>query len=365
MGQVKLPHIKLQDFCDGLKRAKAGQPIFTQSFPAKPISTSKTQAQGSPPVLALPISKYKLYAYNSTLLKHLTVVNPGAARSFPALRMAHAGPLIDKRSYSSRTNANPRSLSPSPAPTVNASGVTALLALLGLGIAGGYAYKLHNSGDYVPISTFDGRKAWLKTITPEVFEFGWAMGEFGIGDERVTRHLLLSEEESEAVLKKGESSTVIDRPGNPVVRWDKNYLPSREKGEDHHAIDIIPRPELFSLVNPDITTAFWKAWGDVRNIALHHDDKLITGVAGDGTKDVMMISVFDGHGGEHGTPDGTSRLLKKTLHGCLAWTFGRDDLVRGGILGKVWDRMAGVNGPGEGGYFVHDQGRLTPAILET
>lgn len=41
---------------------------------------------------------------------------------------------------------------------------------------------------------------------------------------QVRTHLLLSEEEIEAMLRKEEKSTLIDRPGTPVVRWTSNVV---------------------------------------------------------------------------------------------------------------------------------------------
>ncbi|ORY23538.1 phosphatase 2C-like domain-containing protein [Naematelia encephala] len=83
----------------------------------------------------------------------------------------------------------------------------------------------------------------------------------------------LSNEAVDTMLHEHETSARIGRTGNPVIKWDRNWVGSNEPCEDRSAVDVIPRD------------------------------------AGD----LVFFSVLDGHGG-----DATSKLLVKTLHPTLA-----------------------------------------------
>lgn len=91
-----------------------------------------------------------------------------------------------------------------------------------------------------------------------------------------------TEAETEAKLRANETSRTIGRKGNPVVKWDRNWVGSNEPPEDRSAIDIIPRSS--------------KGASDA-----------------EGSRDIVMFSVLDGHAG-----DATSKLLAKALHPTLA-----------------------------------------------
>ncbi|WWC67205.1 uncharacterized protein I206_101112 [Kwoniella pini CBS 10737] len=92
-----------------------------------------------------------------------------------------------------------------------------------------------------------------------------------------------SEQEVEKILKENESGMkLLGRKGNPVIRWDTNWVGSNEPCEDRFASNIIPR----------------------------NSDKLEEGRK----KDLMLFSIIDGHAG-----DSTSKLLEKTLHPVLSF----------------------------------------------
>lgn len=101
--------------------------------------------------------------------------------------------------------------------------------------------------------------------------------------------------EMETMLHENESSTVPGRVGNPVARWDTNFIASNEPCEDRSASDIVPR-----------------------------------GKEGEsGHRDLTFFSVLDGHAGS-----ATSQLLSKTLHPTLA--LGLAGLQAGIIPGRSW-----------------------------
>ncbi|OCF59968.1 hypothetical protein L486_02641 [Kwoniella mangroviensis CBS 10435] len=153
-------------------------------------------------------------------------------------------------------------------------------------------------------------------------------------------HLLLSEEEVEAKLQNGENKVYVNREGNSVKSWEINSLPSSDTGEDRYSTDVITESDLEKLLTSE--GYFWKNWWNTRT-KLYPNKQGEDVVEGDGKQDVMMFSVFDGHGGPY-----ISDLLSRTLHGCLAWNIanflnrGQND-VRAWehevIGGKLWSEM--------------------------
>ena len=161
--------------------------------------------------------------------------------------------------------------------------------------------------DVVHIGTFDGRGGWFAKSDAPSFTFTFKGGKFGIGGEKTSVHALMPFEETEGFLRANEKTTVVDRPGNPVIKVDENVLPSKTACEDRHAVDIIPRGRLASLLSPYAQgTSFWDSWAKA---------KVSPAEPGDGSDDIVMISVFDGHCNSTATSD----LLMKTLHPCIAW----------------------------------------------
>ncbi|BEJ13409.1 hypothetical protein CspHIS471_0305830 [Cutaneotrichosporon sp. HIS471] len=101
--------------------------------------------------------------------------------------------------------------------------------------------------------------------------------------------------EIEEMLHEHEASEVPTRLGNPVARWDTNFIASNEPSEDRSAADIVPR-----------------------------------GKEGEtGQRDLAFFSVIDGHAG-----DATSQLLSRTLHPTLS--LGLAGLQAGIVPGRSW-----------------------------
>ncbi|TXT13174.1 hypothetical protein VHUM_01575 [Vanrija humicola] len=103
------------------------------------------------------------------------------------------------------------------------------------------------------------------------------------------------EAELEAMLHEHEGTTAVGRKGNPVVKWDTNYVASNEPCEDRSAGDIVPRGQA------------------------DHP----------GHRDLVLLSVIDGHAG-----DATSQLLSKTLHPTIALYLA--GLQAGIVPGRSW-----------------------------
>lgn len=174
------------------------------------------------------------------------------------------------------------------------------------------------------VGTFDGRGGWFSKSPLPSFAYTVKSGKFGLGAETKTSyHALLPVEETEQILKAHEKSTTVDRSGNPLYKIDENVLPSKTACEDRHAIDIISRSDLKSLLGssqPD--ESFWDKWAG---------SQIPPSQEGDGAQDIVMVSIFDGHGGS----PALSRLLKKTLHPCLGWMFASSASTSGSLERKL------------------------------
>lgn len=117
----------------------------------------------------------------------------------------------------------------------------------------------------------------------------------------------------ERELREHESSRKVGRKGNPVVRWDSNWVGSNEPCEDRSAVDLVPRGRDVAGNGKGMgngVVGFWKGWykGDsIPESALTREEE------GEGKHDWMLFSIMDGHAG-----DATSSLLAKTLHPTLS-----------------------------------------------
>jgi pyruvate dehydrogenase phosphatase len=164
-----------------------------------------------------------------------------------------------------------------------------------------------NTSDRDDIGTFDGRGGWFQSSSTPTFTYTFKGGKYGIGGEKTSVHAVMPQEETEAFLKANEKSTVVNRPGNPVIKIDENVLPSKMACEDRHVVDIVSRADIEALLGPHTgSTSIWDDWSRM---------KVAPGEAGDGRDDLLFVSVFDGHMGSPAVAD----LLQKTLHTCLAW----------------------------------------------
>lgn len=118
----------------------------------------------------------------------------------------------------------------------------------------------------------------------------------------------------ERELREHESSQTVGRRGNPVVRWDSNWVGSNEPCEDRWAADLVSRERERRLVQEAV--GFWKGWykGDSIDVPTSASASASTREeGGEGKGDWMLFSIMDGHAG-----DATSSLLAKTLHPTLS-----------------------------------------------
>lgn len=114
-----------------------------------------------------------------------------------------------------------------------------------------------------------------------------------------------------------------------VVKWDVATVASNVKNEDKYAIDLASKPDLVKLHDG----SFWNAWGSVRNALWDNEgkekDKVVKGGQGKegGTEDLMMFSVFDGHGGNPVVAELLEKILHPSIACALGGTIGKDVLA--------------------------------------
>lgn len=134
---------------------------------------------------------------------------------------------------------------------------------------------------------------WEKQNAPTVSSPTTSTFAINIGRQANT-FTRLSDSDAEAKLRAHEKKQIVNRPGNPVIRYEQNWLGSNEPCEDRSAVDMIPR-----------SRGVQGGW--------FGKSTLETGEGIEGKKDLMFFSVFDGHAGW-----ATSELLSRTLHPTLA-----------------------------------------------
>ncbi|WWD22768.1 hypothetical protein CI109_107261 [Kwoniella shandongensis] len=116
--------------------------------------------------------------------------------------------------------------------------------------------------------------------------------------------------ELEKILTEHESGEKdLARGGNPVVRWDTNWVASNEPCEDRFASNLIPR----KVGSTDAEEKRRRNRGWFSLFSSGAGDKDQAQHVGQGKNDLMLFSVIDGHAG-----DATSILLSETLNPVLA-----------------------------------------------
>ncbi|WWC85606.1 uncharacterized protein L201_000470 [Kwoniella dendrophila CBS 6074] len=200
---------------------------------------------------------------------------------------------------------------------------------LGMVVAGGVAYYSLSKGKFKDTTLFSGAPAKIRTIPADAVELTYILDSANDPWTKNFKHLILSEEEVETKLHAAESKIAVNRINNPVKGWDASCLPSVDLGEDRFTADVVSKEDLKNLGKND-DKFFWLDWWNVRT-KLHPKKEGNEILQGDGTDDLLMFSVLDGHGGP-----GASNLLKKTLHGCLAWNAARF-LFDGLRPGQNWE----------------------------
>ncbi|WWC62461.1 uncharacterized protein I303_105057 [Kwoniella dejecticola CBS 10117] len=218
-------------------------------------------------------------------------------------------------------------LSSSIALTSSAAGLAALLTYL-------YYNRPSIPFAFVPLTskTFTFKvlnwDATLSLSSSGIVTLTRNISAWGTGPEtHTTHHIFLSPEECQRKLTRNQSTYEVDRPGNPIVRIDTNFIEANYKCEDDISIDLISSSDLAVLRKGEEGKGFWEFWGMLRNklplnpyseASKSDDNSENTSEAQEvemtPNDDLCFLSVIDGHGGGQ-----TSSVLRKVLHGTLSW----------------------------------------------
>ncbi|KAK4684744.1 pyruvate dehydrogenase phosphatase, partial [Tremellales sp. Uapishka_1] len=174
--------------------------------------------------------------------------------NIPRATLLLARPLVRPFSPANHYSTQPRPPNADPNIARNALIATALLA------AAGAAYYYETSSSSPSLSAVTSDPTFSVSIRTSQ----------GVQDFSFPR---ISYAKTETMLRSNERSETVVRSGNPVVRWDSNFVASNEPCEDRSAESVIPRRDK---------------------------------------GDLMLFSVLDGHAGW-----ATSELLSKVLHPTL------------------------------------------------
>lgn len=211
------------------------------------------------------------------------------------------------------------------------------------------AYLLYRyESEPEPESGSGSRSGKLLPSRKPTFQLSIRTGRGGVQTYEFERK---PDDQVERELRAHEISRRIERKGNPVVRWDNNWLGSNEPCEDRWATDLVPGDGGGEqrAVGGRIREAvrFWTRWYKGDSIGLDStlsnsddDDGDDNGETARGKRDLMLFSIMDGHAG-----DATSSLLQKSLHPTISDALA--GLQRGNVPHRhtVWGQWAGYLSP--------------------
>ncbi|WVQ72334.1 hypothetical protein IAR50_001885 [Cryptococcus sp. DSM 104548] len=226
------------------------------------------------------------------------------------------GALPRCRSYSTAQNSSP--------PNLKTTGFLSVALL-----TSAYAlYQYESSGDEeISTSTPGGRPvSFFNKSKDSKFQLNIQTGR-GVQAFEFDRK---PDAEVERLIREHETSRTVARAGNPVVRWDNNWVGSNDPCEDRWATDLVERNQTASERIRKVGS-FWKAW--------YSGDEPSVGKSGEGKRDLMMFSIMDGHAG-----DATSTLLQKALHPTLAVSLANLQAGYAPHQG-VWSQWSGYLSP--------------------
>ena len=142
----------------------------------------------------------------------------------------------------------------------------------------------------------------IRMLSSHSFSATMDLGPWGKGNLQTTRHILLPTADVEKKLVAAESSSQMQRHGNPIVAYHTASVSSRAN-EDRIAINNIPG-EVLATLHHDVATSFWTRWA-----------RLVTSASkegANGANDWSLFSVIDGHTGSQ-----ICNLLERVLHPVL------------------------------------------------
>lgn len=228
----------------------------------------------------------------------------------------------------------------------------------------------------------------MSTSIAEVVELEVGTGARGLEDTKTYSDVLKSTEECEKLFKPSyrQKAVTLQREGNPVQGWDLMVLECNTPGEDRVAVDLVSQDDLGSLLNRpeagnlddtgDVTRrgegggmSFWEQWGILKRKVLLDEEELKSGT---GERDLLLFSIFDGHGGTT-----ISDLLAKVLHPTLLYALAHTskecpttkDIIQAGDLVSLYQDSEevfelGQMFPKTGSLSILEKPALTSGLLE-
>ncbi|OCF43111.1 hypothetical protein I317_03080 [Kwoniella heveanensis CBS 569] len=230
--------------------------------------------------------------YGSRLSQARAIRAPLTATT--ALRNSATKPRHLARLYSSPSTPS----GPSGSPNVKTTAFVSIALLASAYALYSYEQSSTSSGSSASTDTFKGGEKFTLNIRtsrgPQAYEF-----------------LRRSSEDVERILTEHETGEKsVGRSGNPVIRWDTNWVGSNEPCEDRWASNLIPRKQSSSDQKTSWLSSWYGSWPSEHGGASPDAQQQQQQAA---KKDLMLFSIMDGHAG-----DATSKLLEKTLHPTLA-----------------------------------------------
>lgn len=179
--------------------------------------------------------------------------------------------------------------------------------------------------------------SFIRTVSPDIFEAHTDYGKWGMNQDAVPKHLLVSEEQCERALTSNVARHDLSagRGGQGgrvrVERWEVAEVASNKPNEDAWAVDVIPKDLLGKLREEGENV--WKVWAEVQG--------RIEERRGEDAERLMLFSMIDGHGGA-----AVAQVVKRGLHVKLAQSLARleeagvDD--EGKVIQVIKDRRASL-----------------------
>ncbi|WVN86527.1 uncharacterized protein L203_101691 [Cryptococcus depauperatus CBS 7841] len=220
------------------------------------------------------------------------------------------------RRYSSKPLPPDFTPNPSPKQPFGRPYYGTMVGLSVLGLVGGATLYLHTGEKpYIHTTLFNGHPAKMRSVRGEWVELRYPSLSTA-NKEYVFKYRLLDEDEAEEMLQGSKGDFTVDREGNPIKSLDKISLASNSPSEDRWTFDIVTRQDLVDIAKQK-NGYWWFDWWKAQN-RNRQESKSLQPTTVSGDQDIVMCSVWDGHGG-----DETAQLLKQSLHGCLAWNLGK------------------------------------------
>jgi hypothetical protein len=160
-----------------------------------------------------------------------------------------------------------------------------------------YLYQTLAKDDDRPIYRGMGFPAFIRTVSPHLFEAHTDWGPWKLNQDDAPRHLLMTEEQCERVLRQNLRSHFVKAQGKQLVSWQVGSVASNHPNEDAWAVDVVSSHLLEKLARAE---NLWESWAEI---------KAVTETSTQGQSPLVLFSTIDGHGGA-----AVAQVVKRCLH---------------------------------------------------